>query len=437
MATAAFPSGMPPPPPPPVLVPPPTPPPSSVAAAPGPTTPSTSPSLGPGTGAGPGNDDKITLNKREMRLGLRHRDSFAVHTAHLHQQPHGPSVHHHNAAATVGGLNGGVGSGAGASLTRNLSDPAMVRHQQSSMSQLFGAIPPPPPRSELDGEGEGEEGGPESDDLVVVNPADDDDIMRVLEDLAVGADGEGRGGDSATGAGAGVPLTPEEITRKKNKLRSMIKGVGSYLGLRKSKRRRQAEAAAMAAQQGGGAGAGAGAGTGGGVPPPGGAGPGASGDASGSAASGGLFKKLLFRSRSSPALQSDDERLRVPGSPIVIVPGTPTIAGGDGHHHHHHARATPSSASSEPNIDENGLYAPNHRRDTSAVKGVLKSPNGRKPPTPAPAPAPVPNKRRISFMDTHGAPLEVVHYVEDLHYSDGSEHVDWDDEDEAGKCAVM
>ena len=46
-------------------------------------------------------------------------------------------------------------------------------------------------------------------------------------------------------------------------------------------------------------------------------------------------------------------------------------------------------------------------------------------------------KRRLTFTDQHGAPLEHVKFCEDLHYSENSQHVDWDEDDDGGKCSIM
>jgi hypothetical protein len=226
---------------------------------------------------------------------------------------------------------------------------------------------------------------------------------------------------AAAAAAADGGTESEQAARKKNKLRSMIKGVGSYLGLRKSKKKRIAEqqaAAAAAAAGGGGGGASAAA-------------------APAAPENTGVFKRLLFRSRSSPALQGEDERLGggssswMPGSPR-----TPASARGLG-------AASSQSYDGQPNRDENGMYLPNHRRDTP-VKGIIKSPRpGTAPhasshPHHGPPPPAGGGKRRISFVDlAHGAPLERVHFCEDLHYSENSEHEDWDEGDDAGKCTVM
>jgi hypothetical protein len=375
------------------------------------------------------------LNKREMRLGLRHRDSFAVHKSHLHQAPPGVSLHAHSGpGAGAGAGAGGASSSGGLARSNSAEGPAFLRgaHHQSSMSELFDGISSASaasssasPRKEGD-DADLDEGGPDSDDAMVsVNPNDEDDILKALEGLGLGGEGDGvgRGGRGGGGVGA-APGSPEEAAeqseeqaRKKNKLRSMIKGVGSALGLRKSKKKRMAEAAAAT----GGGGGGDPSGAAGGAPP-----------------QGGLLRKM-FRSRSSPSL-GDDDKLQG-GSSAQSPPGTPVQKGASGRGG---VGFAPSSQSvvDGPNRDDNGMYLPNHRRDVTPHPAI-KSPN---PTTGRPgkdwsaqaAGMQPPSKRRISYVDIHrGEPLIVVHYVEDLHYSENAEHVDWDEEDDQGKCSIM
>jgi hypothetical protein len=272
-----------------------------------------------------------------------------------------------------------------------------------------------------------------------VDPDQEADILRALEDLdrlALGGPGAAGGGGSGSGRGGGPPQSAAEAAAaeavRKSKVKSMIKGVGSYLGLRKSKKRRQAEMQAGGGGGGGGGSEGVGAGAGAGA-----------GDAS--------LLRRMFRSSSSPSLQSEDSRLRVPGSPILVLPGTPTVGG--------FSHASSHSYNEGPARDDNGLFMPNHRRDI-VVRGIVKSPagsarrsggaageggggegGGAPPPPPPPPPgtplSPASAKRRIAFLDHHGGSLEVVHFSDTLHYSEGAEHVDWEDEDDNGKCALM
>lgn len=396
-------------------------------------------------------DNKITINKREMRLGLRHRDSFAVHKQHLHQNPHGVHSNVNSMTNTV--------SITAPTMTRNSSDPSLRSHQ-SSMSQLFANIPASPSAVsnnnnnmdindildsddfDLQGSGGNEEGGPDNDDdddntTVTIDPSNESDVLRVLESMAMNSP-EQQAMVKAMQQEASDPnnfnnLSPEEQTRKKNKLKSVIKGVGSYLGLRKSKKKRLAEAAQAAALAGS---------MNGSNPNPyissstsssstNAVSSASSSSSSSTSSDSNLLKRLLFRSKSSPSLQNDDDRLRDPTSPLPALNTPPH------HHHHHHSSSNPYSAG--PNRDEYGMYLPNHRRDTPA-RGIVKSPNNvRRALDNSNMTSPgTKEKRRIAFIDiAYGEPLEQVRFCDDLHYSENSQHVDWDEEDDAAKCVIM
>lgn len=415
-------------------------------------------------------DNTITLNKREMRLGLRHRDSFAVHKSHLHHE-HG-----------IGPLG--------------TTGPGKAARPQSTLTDLMTKIPPSPQR---DGEDGLDEGGP--DDNITVNPDQEAEIMKALEALDNMA--------LSSGASDGSPESmaqAEEATRKRNKLKSMIKGVGSALGLRKSKKKRLAEAAAAA-----GAGKSGQSANDGGVPTGDPSAPAGSADGDDGAERKSLLKRM-FRSRSSPALDVDDSKLGSPraGSNSRLA-GSPTPSS----HHHAFGQAlpghqTPGSiaghASAVPGLqlpasaqqgdrssletaatplrDENGLFVPRHRQldriygSETPVRSALKgSPsaagsarraltpgfesvsstasNSTADPTTARGNAPMspggvfgPNgKRRICFVDQvqypaggmppQQQPLEDVYFCEDLHYSENAEHEDWEDDEGDGKCAIM
>jgi len=384
-------------------------------------------------------DNKITINKREMRLGLRHRDSFAVHKQHLHQNPHGVHSNVNSMTNTV--------SITAPTMTRNASDPSLRQHQ-SSMSELFGNIPPSPSSSnnnldindilgddlDLNNNINDEEGGPDDNDddtTVTIDPSNESDVLRVLESMAINSPAQHEAIMKAIQENndPNNNLTNiDDPTRKKNKLRSVIKGVGSYLGLRKSKKKRLAEAAQAAAL--------AAAMNNGGVVPPGTIPPVTTTTTTSSSSTqnsdSNLLKRLLFRSKSSPSLQNDEDRLRDPTSPLPQL-HTPQ-------HQHHHTSST-GTVYTGPNRDEYGMYLPNHHRDTPA-RSIIKSPgnnnNSARRTLEITSPNGQKEKRRIVFLDiAYGEPLEQVRYCDDLHYSENSQHVDWDEEDDAGKCMIM
>lgn len=131
-------------------------------------------------------------HKKEVRLGLRHRDSFAVHRAHV---------------------KGGAAPTA-------LLTAADLEDDDESDSGRGGRKGGSPARG-----GAGAAASPSMSD----DEGDEEAFAASDSDLegAAGGDGEGRKG--------------------RNPFRSMAKGVGSFLGLRKSKKKRAEEEAAKAA----------------------------------------------------------------------------------------------------------------------------------------------------------------------------------------------
>lgn len=386
-----------------------------------------------------GESDSFAAHKRELRLGMRHRDSFAVHASHLT----GTALEHAIVAVNA------AGAGGAAAVKKRLSHQdsmAVLRRkhegQLDRLSQPMAAAPPlhgrrvsrddstlrdAPTSPEMHAQARGAEGahelgaaahagrladavrrsaasaGPttgEPPDAADASGAADAEVAD--EDGSDDSDdGDGGGAPSAGGgAASGVVQAPgppsaggaasSSQKKKKSRLRSMAKGVGSFLGLRKSKKKRQKELEAAAATTG--------------APPVAGA---------------------LFRSSSAPEMQAPAQE----GRPGVVVPSSPPprVAGS--------RSAGVGAFSPAASADVVGPSA-------SPVRGILKSPV-RKATSPAAAAALSPaspggpaSRRRISFADQHGATLANVRYCEDLHYSAIADH-SAADYGEGGKCAVM
>jgi len=70
--------------------------------------------------------------------------------------------------------------------------------------------------------------------------------------------------------------------------------------------------------------------------------------------------------------------------------------------------------------DEAGDFTPSHKRPFVRPTSILKGSAAA-----AAAPSPSPARRGITFADQHGHELRDVRFSDRLHYSEGSEHVDW------------
>jgi hypothetical protein len=260
--------------------------------------------------------------------------------------------------------------------------------------------------------------------------------------------------------------------------------MGSFLGLRKSKKTRLAEEAA-AAQAAASAAAAAGQGNAAAL---------AAVAATAAAAAAAvpqpasLFRRLMSGRISSPQPGAPpDSPAAFGGGPGFASPGGGAGAGEDGTSGPSSARA-PVSSASFVDEDGNGAFLPSHHveREAGSVRSALKggaaadlarralerelaagggggggggggtggaeaddeagsaSPSGRlsgslgsATPTPVAPPA---LKRRISFADDRGFSITDVRYSTLLHYSEGAEHEA--DEDDGGggggeRCAVM
>jgi hypothetical protein len=433
----------------------------------------------------------VSEHKREVRLGLRHRDSFAVHTRHLGDpnfQRSNPSVV--TLLAAMRDNKQQSTSFDGDDFDEEDQEAANCVKNKDWESLL----------------GLGEAGG-----RFVVLPADvRPDLPRLtLPIVALAADE--------------LHEHLEYVKRKKNKLRSVAKGIGSFLGLRKSKKKRIAEeqkklsALQLAkllpttAQIFGvvvivpytdavacGLNIVAAADAGSPMKRP----AGLQSDSSqaspstttaGTTGSNGVgspseplhaFRLDSGTEAASPSLQSrtdSDESInkRQPPPP----PPPPSHANG--------AAAGSGSESPRPVFNATGVPIPpppppprpqvesdnsttegpvglnllsTTHRDRPSPRSILKAsvirresssgtstPSGETngagalpvPPaqhsTPPGSPALTGPKRKISFADQHGGELEDVHFCEDLHYSVNADHSESDgwEGDEDGKCSIM
>lgn len=181
-------------------------------------------------------------HKKEVRLGLRHRDSFAVHRVHLKGGPQ-----------HAGGAPG---------------SPPNKADMLAAWNKSPGPLPPGSKKRSTSGKGAaggaGRRGSEEGDD------EDDEDeqsaptALLTEDDLAeLEAESANEGGDdsdshsSSGGSGRQTPPhspggsslgspSPSSPGRTTNPFRSVAKGVGSFLGLRKGRRQRLAEEAVLA-----------------------------------------------------------------------------------------------------------------------------------------------------------------------------------------------
>lgn len=415
-------------------------------------------------GASTEDDNKVTLNKREMRLGLRHRDSFAVHKSHI-QHAQGAAGRE---AAILGALAGS-------------NKPAVRSKSQSSVAGVLeqAGATPDPGSAESGNSGDDDdddydenegalyEGGAENDDgEVTINPDSETDILAALESLAGNAQAPPPPQSGSGGADA---------PKRKSKVRSVVKGIASALGLRKSKKKRQAEESV-------------GSGGSGGAPPPPLLSPSAKALSLARSASAGNV--LGEHEHLAGATREDLEQLATGRAIAKSVAGplpsrlSASVGGGRASVPRPVPLEVPAqlSASSsweehEPARDEMGAYMPCHKKEVR-VPSILKgSAMGRKalaavaasvaPPgskesgtggsgfgsagsplgvpfsgegSPAPTTPLSPTGRRgIVFADQTGHPLTHVHFSEQLHYGENSVHEEWDEDEEEGngKCVVM
>ena len=271
----------------------------------------------------------------------------------------------------------------------------------------------------------------------------------------------------------GFPMEP----RRKNKIKSMAKGVGSFLGLRKSKRKRLAEeAGGLSAESPGGGVVGGSSGSEAGGSPlhgphqgSGGGGLTASSPAAASASAGGAaFASPGGRSGSMQRLTTLF-RLGSEGA----GGGSPSLGGSSSSH----AFSSPSAGGSavEGGAAARGAISSLTLGPTAGGAGAVpeallaSAPLDPPPPTTrsilkgsrtaagaAPHSAPsngsaafltargdaseviTMQRRRLTFADQHGRELNNVHFCDDLHYSANSDHSQSDDWDaDVSRCALM
>jgi hypothetical protein len=428
---------LPPPPPPPMPRPPAL---VTVMPAPPATFPDATPAAGSATPGTPGEEhETMTLSKGTVRLGLRHRDSFAVHKSHLdHAHAGGDQI----VAAIKSASAAGKGHSSMASMMSVSGVPSARapagNGRVGARSAGSGAAEE---EEEEDDGGSLDEGGAEEDGNVqmTVDPDSESAILAVLESVG-GAEAAAHAGGAAGG-------------RKKSRIKSMAKGLASALGLRKSKKKRLEEEEARAA----------GGSMRGGVP---------------SALLSPSAKPMFARAASAReataplegasaehlvSLSSGRALVRAPSSPLLAPAraDVPSTEGGSWEEH-------------EPNRDELG-YAPCHHKEVrvpSILKGSamsrrslavaaaaaaagLPSPSsltggpvgfttvrGAEGIDSVPAPSvegePSSPRRGIVFADVEGRDLTHTSFSELLHYGEHSEHEEWEeDEGSSGKCAIM
>ena len=344
-------------------------------------------------------DYKIEEHQKEVRLGLRHRDSFAVRRSHAPPAASAP-------VAPGSPVNPLVTAAAG-------------------VAAVAAA-----------GGGEADNGGDDDDDF----GSDDDEGgdeggAGPLSPSGAASSAGGSGvifspGGSAMSPG-GSALSPEAVERRRGvaRLRSVAKGLGALLGLRTSKKKRAADAAAAA--------------TAAGAPPE--AVAAAAAAAAAMSPSGRSPRVAVKKVAGSPGLQRTLS--------LSFGPRTHSPAGDAGAAARAAAAATAAAAAEAAKPRGPDPISRNHLEPQSP-RSILRvgaagggSGSARKQRASAaggddgdePGLSTTPNsagkrsalKRRISFADHHGHKLEAVKFCDDLHYSDKSDHSEsaaWDDD---------
>jgi hypothetical protein len=438
----------------------------------------------PAVASSPGDDeecdsDAFSAHKRELRLGMRHRDSFAVHaknlsgaaleeaiaSVHVSKPPKPGRLVHQDSVAVLsrkkheGQLDRLHQSGldAGASDKRRFSRDDMSLQSTPTSPSLheqalggaglheLGAAAHETRMKDVIARRAMEAGGvggsaaaAESDDS-----GSDDDLEGGDSAVPVPIDSLGEQAQSGlpsgdTGSASAVTVSGSGLPppgKKKSRLRSMAKGVGSFLGLRKSKRRRQLEQQQQqmlaASLQGASAVAAA-------VVPA--APPRPPAPTPGSPPGPGAPSRSASVPEASPpppppvsppppgpriaGVRPSNPAGRVAGSPPLVASGVVGASPGGA------ASLAPSTSAAD---------------QSSPVRGILKSPvrsaaaspasKATSPGFAASPPGGVVLKRKISFADQHGKMLNNIHFCDDLHYSAQSDHSSA--EYEASKCKIM
>jgi hypothetical protein len=201
------------------------------------------------------------VNKREVRLGLKHRDSFAVHKHHLQAAAAAGDPHKSGArrgasltklfGASPASAADAVDVAAADVLARQQRQAGAGRGSTSSVSSdLLAGLDD---EGDDDGEDQDEDQGEEEDEEVEEGDGGAGAAENAAHTLEEGGPDAEPGPASSGAAGAdmrenevegqlsGAEGGPAAGPRRKSKLKSMAKGVGSFLGLRKSKKKRMAE----------------------------------------------------------------------------------------------------------------------------------------------------------------------------------------------------
>jgi hypothetical protein len=395
----------------------------------------------------------ITVSKREMRLGLRHRDSFAVRKSHHVHIEEGESSEEAAVRAAVAAYEdqqaAKVGSFFGRA-SRSSRDDSSVSATTDSQSTEEDTGLGSHGLEELDAALDSVLGGIDNEkinnddddnDVVTFDAEDDALLMRVaIASLPeTQASSQQQTHHSAVEGSIASQLTHmlavnetqlPQPERKKSRFRSVAKGMGSFLGLRKSKKKRLAEEAAAAevAARGGSLAEQA-----------------AAAALASEAAQPNIFGGIFRRSISAPMASFSSPSVSI-SSPSG---GTLSRSVSRGVDFNDQMSGSPSSF---PVRDSEGLFIPGHYRPrdvppTSALRTVSaygpqaggggsihineQMMMARDGPS---------MKRRLTFADQHGQSITNTRYCSTLHYSEGAEHEDWDNDGSdqgSSRCSVM
>jgi len=379
----------------------------------------------------------ITVSKREMRLGLRHRDSFAVRKSHHVHIEEGESSEEAAVRAAVAAYEDQQAAKGGSMFgraSRSSRDDSSVSANTESESTEEDTGLGSHGLEELDaaldsvlGGGDDKTDEDDGNDVVTFDAEDDASLMRVaiasLPETQASAQHqthhaavEGSIASQLTHMLAVNETHLPQPERKKNRFRSVAKGMGSFLGLRKSKKKRMAEEAAAAevAARGGSLSEQA-----------------AAAAMASEAAQPNIFGGIFRRSISAPM-----GSLSSPSSVSISSPSggalSRSISRGVDFYD-----MTSGSPSSYPVRDSEGLFIPGHYRPrdvppTSALRivsayGPHAGVGGRVSEQMMALDGPL-MKRRLTFADQHGQSITNTRYCSTLHYSEGAEHEDWDND---------
>lgn len=391
----------------------------------------------------------ITVSKREVRLGLRHRDSFAVRKSHHVHIEDGENSEDAAVRAAVAAYEDQQAVKSGVSIlgrsSRSSRDDSSVSANTESQSTEDETGLGSHGLEELDAAldsvlGSRDTNNTDEDDIndvVTFDAEDDASLMRVaIASLpATQASSQQQTHHGAVEGSIASQLTHmlavnetqlPQPERKKNRFRSVAKGMGSFLGLRKSKKKRLAEEAAAAevAARGGSLAEQA-----------------AAAALASEAVQPNLFGGIFRRSTSISSITS-------PSSVSMTSPSGSSLSRGMSVSRVDFNDPASGSPSSFPIRDNDGLFIPGHyrQRDTpppSALRiisayGPHSSSGGGRVSELMALDGPL-MKRRLTFADQHGQSITNIRFCSTLHYSEGAEHEEWDSETDTGpsRCSIM